>query len=113
MNIAETLSYEFIKREQTVFNQGDKGDKFYIIIEGEVSIKIFNKVYDAKKKDLHQVQVLVKRLQRAHADVQERIDKYSEALQEVPEALQQELRDLKGELEDKQAIMNGIQSQLD
>lgn len=69
MNIAETLSYEFIKKDHTVFNQGDKGDKFYIIIEGEVSIKIFNKVYDAKKKDLHHAQGLVKRLSRAHADV--------------------------------------------
>lgn len=84
-----------------MFSQGDKGDKFYIIIEGEVSIKIFNKVFDAKKKDLHQISGLVKRLTRDHADVQERIDKYSEALQEVPEALQCELRDLTEELADK------------
>lgn len=64
MNIAETLSYEFFKRDATVFQQGDKGDKFYIIIEGEVSIKIFNKVHDSKRKDFISIQSQVKRLQR-------------------------------------------------
>ena len=52
-----------------VFHQGDQGDKFYIIIEGEVSIKVSNKAYDAKKKECSVIQNHVKSLQRAHADL--------------------------------------------
>lgn len=44
--MAETLQYEFHLRDHVVFKQGDEGDKFYIIIDGEVSIKIYNKLYD-------------------------------------------------------------------
>jgi CRP-like cAMP-binding protein len=46
VHIAETLQYEYATRNQTVFKQGEKGDKFYIIIDGEVSIKIYNKLFD-------------------------------------------------------------------
>jgi CRP-like cAMP-binding protein len=46
VHVAETLSYEFQHKDHTVFRQGDEGDKFYIIIDGEVSIKIFNKLFD-------------------------------------------------------------------
>lgn len=87
-----------------VFHQGDQGDKFYIIIEGEVSIKVSNKAYDAKKKELHVVQNHVNSLKRAHADLQERIDKYAEALQEVPHMLQDELKEIKDELDDQLSI---------
>ncbi len=52
MHIAETLQYEFFFKDQMVFKQGETGEKFYIIIDGEVCIKIFNKAYDAKKKEL-------------------------------------------------------------
>lgn len=52
MTIAESLSYEFCKDGHTVFHQGDKGDKFYIIIDGEVSVKIYNKTFDSKMKEL-------------------------------------------------------------
>lgn len=46
IHVAETLQYEFQLRDHVVFKQGDEGDKFYIIIDGEVSIKIYNKLYD-------------------------------------------------------------------
>jgi CRP-like cAMP-binding protein len=45
-----------------VFRQGDEGEKFYIIIDGEVSVKIFNKAYDAKRKELNAIKVIVKHL---------------------------------------------------
>jgi CRP-like cAMP-binding protein len=53
VHIAETLQYEFFFKDQTVFRQGEAGEKFYIIIDGEVSVKIFNKAHDAKKKELN------------------------------------------------------------
>ena len=34
----ESLSYEFIPKETAIFHMGDKGDKFYIILKGSVSI---------------------------------------------------------------------------
>jgi CRP-like cAMP-binding protein len=46
IHVAETLQYEFHLMDHVVFKQGDDGDKFYIIIDGEVSIKIYNKLYD-------------------------------------------------------------------
>jgi len=52
VHIAETLQYEFFFKDQMVFKQGEQGEKFYIIIDGEVSVKIFNKAYDAKKKEI-------------------------------------------------------------
>lgn len=54
--IAETLSYEYMTPQTTVFYQGDQGDKFYIIIEGEVSVKIQNKVYESKRREVANMQ---------------------------------------------------------
>lgn len=34
----ESLSYEFMPKETAIFHLGDKGDKFYIILKGSVSI---------------------------------------------------------------------------
>ena len=53
IHVAETLQYEYMHKDQVVFKQGDEGDKFYIIIDGEVSIKIYNKLYDQKSKELN------------------------------------------------------------
>ena len=47
-HVAETLTYEYQKMDHVVFWQGDEGDKFYIVIDGEVSIKIFNKLFSQK-----------------------------------------------------------------
>ena len=46
IHVAETLTYEYQPKDNVVFKQGDEGDKFYIIIDGEVSIKIYNKLFD-------------------------------------------------------------------
>ena len=70
VHVAETLQYEFQSKDHEVFKQGDEGDKFYIIIDGEVSIKIYNKLYDQKSKELHTLQVSLKRLTRSKEELQ-------------------------------------------
>jgi hypothetical protein len=50
--VAEYIHYEFFHKDETVFNLGDVGDKFYIIIDGEVSVKGHNKAYEAKLKEI-------------------------------------------------------------
>ncbi len=69
IHVAETLQYEFQHKDHVVFKQGDVGEKFYIIIDGEVSIKIFNKTYDQKSKELNSLQISLKRLIRSKEEL--------------------------------------------
>ena len=38
--IARQLKFEFYNKDEIVFNVGDKGDKFYIIMQGEASVLV-------------------------------------------------------------------------
>jgi len=38
--IAEHIKFEFFEEGENVINYGDRGDKFFILIKGEVSILI-------------------------------------------------------------------------
>jgi CRP-like cAMP-binding protein len=38
--IIEALKYQFFKRDETIMNWGDLGDKFYIIIKGSVKVLV-------------------------------------------------------------------------
>ena len=44
-----------------MFEKGDYGDKLYIIIAGEVCVRVLNKEHEAKKKELYQLQLRRKR----------------------------------------------------
>lgn len=36
--IVETLTYKFGPKDSVIFQEGERGDKLYIIIEGEVQV---------------------------------------------------------------------------
>lgn len=40
INICQELKYEYVKLGEAVFKYGEYGTKFYIILKGEVEIKI-------------------------------------------------------------------------
>jgi hypothetical protein len=62
MSVAESLHYEYMSNGEQIFCLGDVGDKFYIIIDGEVSVSIYNKAYDAKLKEIKAMMTTVKKL---------------------------------------------------
>jgi CRP-like cAMP-binding protein len=39
LDVIATSSYEFIRKNQIVFKQGEKGEKFYLVMYGKVAIK--------------------------------------------------------------------------
>ena len=40
VQICQEMKHEFYREGEAVFKQGEYGDKFYIILRGEVSVKI-------------------------------------------------------------------------
>lgn len=42
MDILNSLKYEFQPKQRDIFEFGDQGEKFYMILEGEVSVVIPN-----------------------------------------------------------------------
>jgi signal-transduction protein with cAMP-binding, CBS, and nucleotidyltransferase domain len=38
--VARCLNYEFFKKGENVFDWGNPGDKFYIILKGTVSVQV-------------------------------------------------------------------------
>lgn len=44
------LKYEYKKKGDIVFNFGDIGDKFYVILQGSVSVRIPNKRKEEENK---------------------------------------------------------------
>lgn len=40
VQICQELKHEFYKEGEAVFKQGEYGDKFYVILKGEVAVKI-------------------------------------------------------------------------
>ena len=53
MNCCKVMKYELFEASQIVFNYGEPGDKFYVILEGEVSIKVpTNITFNSKRIDL-------------------------------------------------------------
>ena len=43
IDISNNLKYEFAETGDTIFKQGDPGDKFYIIMKGQVQVSISEK----------------------------------------------------------------------
>ena len=110
VNIAESLSYEYYPAEQIVFYQGDPGDKFYIIIEGEVSIKIFNRGYDVKKKELTLVQNNLKRLNKQKNNLLEKVAGYAKEMIEIPDHVELEMREVKDALKIKEGLFAELEA---
>ena len=52
-----------------MFHKGDIGDKFYIIIDGEASVRIFNREFEIKNKELYTQQVQLRKLIKQRADI--------------------------------------------
>lgn len=50
VQICQELKHEFYKEGEVVFKQGEYGDKFYVILKGEVAVKI----PDPKRKNEQQ-----------------------------------------------------------
>ena len=44
--LAQTFSYEVAEADQTLFKEGDPAEKFYLILEGSVSVVIKNQIID-------------------------------------------------------------------
>lgn len=65
VNVAEFIHYEYYNKDEVVFKLGDVGDKFYIIIDGEVSVKGHNKAYDLKLKELRTFNSMLKKIRSA------------------------------------------------
>lgn len=42
LQVCLELQYEFLRRGEFVFKAGDYGEKFYVILEGEVAVKIMD-----------------------------------------------------------------------
>lgn len=42
LQVCQELQYEFFRRGEFVFKAGDYGEKFYVILEGEVAVKILD-----------------------------------------------------------------------
>ena len=40
LDLVATSSYEFIKRNQVVFKQGEIGEKFYLILYGKAGVRV-------------------------------------------------------------------------
>lgn len=59
-NLAKNLDYELVKKGEIVFRIGDPGDKFYIILEGAVSIlKLYEtELFCTIEEYLHQLKTL-------------------------------------------------------
>lgn len=49
--LLKCLQYERIKGHEILFRRGDKGDKFYIILKGSVSVMIPKLDHEVKKRD--------------------------------------------------------------
>jgi CRP-like cAMP-binding protein len=53
--IGGSAMYQYQEKDNYVFYQGDKGAKFYIIINGEVSIQCPNEKYTGLKIELSEL----------------------------------------------------------
>ena len=50
--IMKKMKYKFLKGGNVLFNVGDVGDKFFVIIEGKVGIWCTSFKFDNKKKSI-------------------------------------------------------------
>lgn len=113
VHIAETLQYEFIFKDQTVFKQGEQGEKFYIIIDGEVCIKIFNKAYDAKKKELAAINQVLAHLKEDRQQILDDIEELIHTLKELPPMIANDIKEIDAEIKETKLQIESLQNQLD
>ena len=67
-----------------MFKQGEQGEKFYIIIDGEVCVKIFNKAFDAKKKEIAAINQVLAHLKEDKQEILDDLEEITQSLNELP-----------------------------
>lgn len=87
INVAENLHYEYIEKGGQVFCLGDSGDKFYLIIEGEVSILIYNKAYSHKLRETRALANTIKKLNSTKEAILNKINALVFNISDAPESL--------------------------
>ena len=53
--IVQSLQYELFRKNETIFNYGDIGDKFYLILSGHISVRIPSPNYKKFTKEIFQL----------------------------------------------------------
>ncbi|CDW88479.1 cyclic nucleotide-binding domain containing protein [Stylonychia lemnae] len=110
--IVESLTYEYHQAGELVFSQGEQGDKFYIIIEGQVSVRVMNKEYERREKEISQLKQKMLKSRKSYNEYLVKSQEYVVNGQEVPGDLTDKIAHANNDIKQKAQIIEDIEEEL-
>eukprot|EP00347_Sterkiella_histriomuscorum_P007045 403350459 len=110
--IVESLTYENHSVNTAICEQGEQGDKFYIIIDGTVGVRVFNKEHEAKRKEIYLLKNKMNKQRKVLTEMQSMAHEIESKGQEVASELMDKIFNVKNELTKKEEALEVLEKEL-